>query len=167
MILLKSYVVALSFAACLVGSGAVTQTFAQQPVQPWERDLRKFYNRDRKVLQPRIRNPAQDALRKLRRDPLAKLGLPANKALLPPVVTKIAEPTFSPYTAGYDRYGDGAVTREEYFSSQRRHYGQGVGSANRRMRAINRLGSQFRNADINRDGKVTAKNLNSLPGARF
>jgi hypothetical protein len=164
---LKSSFVGLLIAASLFGSVAMTQALAQQPVQSWERDLQKFYNRDRKVLQPRIPNPAQDALRKLRRDPLAKLGLPANQGALRQEAPEIVEPTFSPFTAGHDRDGDGAVTREEYFSSQRRHFAPGGGSASRRQRALSRLDSQFRNADIDRDGKVTAKELNSLPGARF
>jgi hypothetical protein len=147
----------------------MTQALAQQPVQPWERDLQKYYNRDKKILQPKFRNPAQDALRKLRRDPLAKLGLPTNQGALRQEAPQTVEPTFSPFTAGYDRDGDGAVTREEYLSSQRRHFGPGGGggSARRYQRSLNRLNSQFRNADIDRDGKVTAKELDSLPGARF
>jgi len=165
--MLRTFFVSLLITAGLFGSVAVTQAIAQQQVQPWERDLQKFYNRDKKVLQPRLKNPAQDALRKLRRDPLAKLGLPANRGVLREESPKTVEPTFSPFTAGHDRDGDGAVTREEYFSSQRRNFAPGGGSANRRQRALSRLNSQFRNADVDRDGKVTAKELNSLPGARF
>ncbi len=164
---LRTSILSLLIAAGLVGSGGITQVYGQQLVRPWERDLQRLYNQDRKVLQPRLPNPAQDALRKLRRDPLAKLGLPANQAPLPQNSPETIEPTFSPNTAGYDRDGDGGVTREEYFSSQRRSYGAGVGSSSRRQRALSRLDSQFRAADIDRDGKVTAQELNSLPGARF
>ena len=167
MVFLKSSFVGLLIAASFVGSGVMTQVFAQQSVQTWERNLQKFYNRDKQVLQPRIRNPAQDALRKLRRDPLAKLGLPANQAPLAEEALEIVKPMFSPFTGGDDRDRDGAVTREEYFSSQRRHFGPGRGSASRRQRSLSRLDSQFRNADIDRDGKVTAKELDSLPGVRF
>jgi hypothetical protein len=165
--MLKKPFIGLLIASGLFGLAPMPQALAQQQVQPWERDLQKFYNRDRKVLQPRLRNPAQEALRKLRRDPLAKLGLPTNQGVLRQETPKIVEPTFSPFAAGHDRDGDGAVTREEYFSSQRRHFAPVGGSATRRQRALNRLNSQFRNADIDRDGKVTAKELNSLPGVRF
>ena len=147
--------------------GWPTQALAQQPAQPWERDLQKYYNRDKTILQPKFRNPAQDALRKLRRNPLAKLGLPTNQSALRQEAPQTVEPTFSLSTAGYDRDGDGVVTRKEYLSSQRRRFGPGGGLARRYQRSVNRLNSQFRNADIVRDGKVTAKELNSLPGTRF
>ncbi len=123
----------------LIGSGAMFQVSAQQQVQPWERDLQKFYNQDRKVLQPRLRNPAQEALRKLRRDPLARLGLPGNPLPLPEDAPTDGEPVLSPFAAGYDRNGDGAVTREEYFANQRRQFGVGAGSARRQQRALRRL----------------------------
>ena len=163
----KTQILSVLILSGLIASGAMFEVSAQQQVQPWERDLQKFYNQDRKVLQPRLRNPAQEALRKLRRDPLARLGLPGNQAPLPENAPANEEPVFSPFAADYDRNGDGAVTREEYFSKQRRQFGVGAGSASRQQRALRRLYSQFRNADIDRDGKVTAQELNSLPGVRF
>jgi hypothetical protein len=145
----------------------MTQALAQQPAQPWERDLQKYYNRDKKILQRKFRNPALDRLRKSRRDPLAKLGLLTSQGALRQEVPQTVEPTFSPSTAGYDRDGDGAVTWKEYLSSQRRHFGPGGGSARRYQRSLNLLNSQFRSADIDRDGKFAAKEWNSLPGTRF
>lgn len=121
------------------------QVSAQLPIQPWERDLQKFYNQDRKMLQLRLRIPAP----------------------LPDDTPTDDEPVFSPFAAGYDRNGDGAVTREEYFANQRRELGVGAGSASRQQRGLRRLDSQFRNADIDHDGKVTARELNSLPCARI
>ena len=106
-------------------------------------------------------------MRKLRRNPIAELGLPTKQSALRQEAPQTVEPTFSLSTAGYDRDGDGVVTRKEYLSSQRRRFGPGGGSARRYQRSMNRLNSQFRNADIVRDGKVTAKELNSLPGTRF
>ena len=77
----------------------------------------KIFNREKKFLQPIFRNSAQDALRKLRRDPLAKLGLPINQGAVRQEEPQTVEQTFIPFTAGYDCDGDGAVTRQEYLSS--------------------------------------------------
>jgi hypothetical protein len=165
--LFKSSPVGLLIAAGLVGPAAMTQALAQQPAQSWERDLQKYYNRDKTILQPKFRYLAQDALRKLHRNLLAKLGLPTNQGALRLEAPQTVEPTFSLSTAGYDRDGDGAVTRKEYLSSQGRGFGPRGGSDRRYQGSLNRLNAQFRNADIDRDGKVTAKELNSLPGTRF
>lgn len=165
--LFKSSPVGLLIAAGLVGPAAMTQALAQQPAQSWERDLQKYYNRDKTILQPKFRYLAQDALRKLHRNPLAKLGLPTNQGALRLEAPQTVEPTFSLSTAGYDRDGDGAVTRKEYLSSQGRGFGPRGGSDRRYQGSLNRLNAQFRNADIDRDGKVTAKELNSLPGTHF
>ncbi|MBK19825.1 MAG: hypothetical protein CMM52_13410 [Rhodospirillaceae bacterium] len=159
--------VGTGFMAIPFSTDGAAQGYNQRSLQPWERELQKFYNQRRKILEPQIHNPVRETLRKLRRDPLSKLGLPSHGRLAPQGSPGDAPPALSPYVSGYDSNGDGAISRDEYFSRQRRSFGYGAANASRRQRALSKLESQFRRADIDRDGKVTAEELSSQPGVRF
>ena len=62
--------------------------------------------------------------------------------------------------------GDGAISQSEYFQGRSRLSNLGVKSGRNDQRRTQRLQSQFRNADSNRDGKVSPLELQSV-GARF
>ena len=76
---------------------------------------------------------------------------------------KAAPPRYEAYR-WLDSDRDGFISRQEYFSG--RSSVTFAGQARRRA-ALRRLDSRFRDADRNRDGRVSAGELEGLGNARF
>ena len=74
---------------------------------------------------------------------------------------------FAPTVSPLDTDGDGAVTRQEYFGARARFVPSGRQSIARARRASERLVTQFRALDANRDGLVTPDETALYPDARF
>ena len=163
------------------GPGDATPEFRQgvvnqkaRTLKPWERELGKFYQRQRLPASPSA--PAartfeqlnRDPLAKINKDPLARLGFGSHVKLpSAPVAPTAPAPAFDPGVARLDSDNDGAVSRDEYVRGNDRQFGTGgAGSARQRV-FRERLSSQFGNADLNRDGKVSPEELQSIPGTRF
>jgi len=154
----------------LAASGAMAQQ-TRDPLmpdsaklRPWEERLRKFYNQG---------NPQEEvdrATKRLYEDPLHRLGEPENRALDPntPQGTANVPPlTLQPGVLELDRDNDGSVSREEYFLGRGRSMSPQDRYGSRGRRIMERLDSQFRNVDRNRDGKVTPEELRQNGGGRF
>ena len=130
-------------------------------VYPWERKGEKL-------------------LRDARRDPMAKirareekglksLGLPSNKKSF----GSKKEAAATPETVGLDRYSsldsdrNGSISRQEYMSGRFRASRNGVAGNSKQRRYKSRLNSNFRGADTNRDGKISASEVGALGKRRF
>ncbi len=131
-------------------------------LRPWEKRLDRFYSRG---------NPQQDTNRATKRlydDPLRKLGEPENKLPGPNTAPGAAPPaTLQRGVVELDRDNNGSISREEYFRGRTPFMTPQDRVSNRGRRMMDRLDSQFRNADRNRDGKVTAEELQQGGGRRF
>jgi hypothetical protein len=163
------------------GSEDATPEFRQgvvnqkaRTLKPWERELGKFYQRQRLPASPgasvgrTFEQLNRDPLAKINRDPLARLGFGGHVKLpQAPVAPTAPAPAFDPGVARLDTNNDGAVSREEYVRGNDRQFGTGgAGSARQRLYR-ERLSSQFGNADLNRDGMVSPEELQGIPGTRF
>jgi len=148
-------------------------------VPSWERSLQQYYDRERMARQRAtdplagLRTSALDRrqamLRRFYGDPSRALGLPANPQL-PGSETDdpaVAPPAFAPTVSLLDIDGDGAVSRQEYFNARARFIPLGPQSFARSRRASQRLASQFRALDVNKDGRVTPDETAPYPDARF
>jgi hypothetical protein len=132
-------------------------------LRPWEQRLERFYNEG---------NPQRETDRatgRLYDDPLHRLGEPENRPLDPsaPAGPAASPPVLQPGVVELDRDNSGGINREEYFRGRMPFMTpqDRLGSRGRRM--IDRLDSQFRNADRNRDGIVTPEELQGSENGRF
>ena len=165
----------LSIAVLVAGSVlAANDAFAQKskriprmPAQyrnlPWQDTLEKHY---------RAANPQTEidkARSTLFRDPTRVLGLPSNEInQQKPSKTPSATPgAQDPALVQLDANGDGAISRSEYFQGRSRPTNLGYRSETAKQFQDQRLRSQFRDTDFNRDGKVTADELAARGGGRF
>jgi hypothetical protein len=122
---------------------------------PWDDKVKRFYSRG---------DPQQEidrARRRLYDDPLHRLGVPENRFEDPhaPDAPRTAPPAFDPGVSRLDNDRDGAISREEYFQGRTRLITPGFRGEQRQRRHQERLDSRFRDADRNRDGKITAEEL--------
>lgn len=118
--------------------------------------------------------------REAQRDPMAKirarelkgfyaLGLPSNiKAL-----RKSKSSSQSTASSGLDRYSrldrdrNGSISRQEYMAGRSRVSRNGVAGKSKQRRYKSRLNNNFRAADSNRDGKISASEIGALGKRRF
>ena len=162
---------ALMVAAPLaMATGALAQQTKRSPYLPkpyknvpWQKALENYY---------RPINPQRDidrAKRTLFRDPGKKLGLPSHGISRPkaPNAPVVAPVTLDPVVSHLDIDGDGSISRSEYFQGRSRQSNLGVKTNRNNQRRTQRLGSQFRQTDLNGDGKVTAAELQSRGSGRF
>lgn len=138
-------------------------------VAPLDQALKRFYERERRLFQA---NPLLDTarmIRRLYRDPLRDLGFPENKAIkrsreaLEPEFTLVLPAGISEL----DRNNDGVISRGEYIQGRNRHLAVGPNSRFRREMILRRYAANFRRADLDRDGVVSARELASAPEIRF
>lgn len=136
---------------------------------PLDRALKRFYERERRLFQA---NPLLDTaamIRRLYRDPLRDLGFPENKAIKQS--RRALEPEFTLVLpagiAELDRDNDGVISRVEYIRGRNRHLAAGPDSPLRREMILRRYAANFRRADIDGDGIVSAVELASGPEIRF
>lgn len=149
---------AFILAATLMPAAELSAQGANSPTaQPWDDRVKRFYGRgepDREF---------DRAKRKLFGDPLHdRMGLPENRLNDPDVpdgTQSTAPPAFDQRTLELDRDRDGAISREEYFQGKTRNVTPGFRGERRHQRVLDRLDTQFRKADRDRDGKVTPAEL--------
>jgi hypothetical protein len=132
-------------------------------LRPWEQRLDRFYNQG---------NPQREtdkATGRLFGDPLHRLGEPENKPFSPhaPTGPGTAPPTLRPGVAELDRDNSGTITREEYFRGRTPFMTPQDRIGSRGRRTMDRLNSQFRDLDRNRDGIVTPEEVQQGGGSRF
>lgn len=129
---------------------------------PWQKTLDRYF----RSANPQIE--IDKAKNTVFRDQSAVLGLPSNVIRQPsrPNVPVVAPVTLAPVVSHLDADGDGAISQSEYFQGRSRLSNIGVKSDRNSQRRTQRLQSQFRNADSNRDGKVSPLELQSV-GSRF
>lgn len=177
-------VIAAVLGAVIVVGAAQAQTrfrgiFGKPISLSWERNLQRYYDRERMARQRGV-NPLaglrtvgldrrRARLRRFYADPARRLGLPANPRLRDPP-TGAPPPAllvFAPTIALLDADGDGAVSRREYFTGRARFVPAGARGFARAQRLNQRLVAQFRALDANRDGRVTPDETTPYPNARF
>ena len=129
---------------------------------PWQKTLDRYF----RPANPQIE--IDKAKNTVFHDQGAVLGLPSNRITQPnrPNAPVVAPVTLAPVVSHLDIDGDGAISQSEYFQGRSRLSNLGVKSGRNDQRRTQRLQSQFRNADSNRDGKVSPLELQSV-GARF
>jgi len=134
-------------------------------IMPWEKNLQKFLRRQNLALPS---TTTDRVLRRLNRDPMARLGYEANRP--PPSApqsTVPVGPTFEPGVSQLDTNLDGSVSRDEYFRGRDRRFAIGDKSPTRRRVYLQKLDSRFGYADQDGNGKVSPEELSTVPGARF
>jgi len=165
------------------GNVLVNPTGVQAPRLPWqtqpswERDLQRYYDRQRMARQrggdplAGLRTTGLDRRRAMLRqfygDPARALGLPANPRFGDSPESTAPPLEFAPNVSPLDVNGDGAVTRNEYFSARQRFVLPAPRNLSQAQRATRRLDTQFRALDANKDGIVTPDETAPYPDARF
>ena len=156
------------FAAVLIGAlvagAAPTIVLAQQQPKPfpWERDADKFFSRGI----PKVENPIDKRIQK----GLKSLGLPTQPKL---DITKDAQPLPEPpglseaVIPRLDSNRDGVVSQQEYMVGRQRPATAGGQGTLQHVRRVQRLNSRFRAADSNRDGRLSASEIDAMKGRRF
>lgn len=141
-------------------------------VLPWDAEVKRFRQRSGRLLGPDPQARLDQALRKLNQDPMARLGYSANVPQSrdpeagPAAAAPAAPPAFDRFS-GMDRDRDGAISRQEYMSARSRFFPAGRTGATRRRAVTARLKARFRRMDSNRDGRITAEELESPGDLRF
>lgn len=181
-IVAAGFAAAVSSASVRAQSGGNTllnPTGKQSAILPWERSLQRYYDRERLARQrgadplSGLRTTALDRrqalLRRFYGDPARALGLPANPNLPDPLTGAPATSPleFAPTVSPLDINGDGAVTQQEYFNARARFVPGGAQGTARARRARERLISQFRALDADRDGRITPNETALYPNPRF
>jgi hypothetical protein len=163
---------ALMVAAPLVmATGALAQQTKRSPylpkpakIKPWQKKLDRTYR-------PRNqRRRLNRAKRSLNRDFGKQLGLPSHAKINQPKgpnAPVVAPVTLDPVVSHLDIDRDGSISRSEYLQGRSRLSNFGVKTNRNNQRQTKRLASQFRRADSNRDGKVSAQELQSYGSGRF
>lgn len=142
---------------------AASASAQQQPVPfPWEKDANMFLNRGA----PKIDNPIDRRIQ----EGLRKLGLPDQPD---PNGNRETEPEAPPpglsqsLLPRLDSDGDGSVSRNEYLTARQRPAVAGQRGSQMHLQRRERLDSQFRAADRNHDGRLSAEELDAMEGRRF
>ncbi|MEX2455295.1 MAG: EF-hand domain-containing protein [Rhodospirillaceae bacterium] len=136
----------------------------QQPTPfPWERDADRFFNQG---VVPKYDNPLDRNIR----EGLRTLGLPdqpqldttidSGPAPEPPGLSDTVLPEL-------DANGNGYISRDEYFSARQRAPVVGGRGTERHLHRRDRMDSRFRTADSNRDGRLSAEEIDAMEGRRF
>jgi hypothetical protein len=138
-------------------------------VAPLDQELRRFYERERRLFQANPLLNSAKMIRRLYRDPLRDLGFPENKAIkrsleaLEPELTLVLPAGI----AELDRDNNGTISRIEYIRGRNRHLAAGPDSGLKREMTLRRYAANFRRADIDGNGVVSAQELASAPEIRF
>lgn len=146
-------------AASIIGVGA-----AQAQTQPKEFSWERKTNQ---LLQPKKINRLDRAQRVLNRN-LRQLNLPKNR-----IFDSKAAAVLAPPSSDVTRYGgldsdrDGFISRGEYMTGRSRPVRAGSHGVTRNNSRQSRLHSRFRAADRNRDGRLSASELQSVRNRRF
>ena len=146
-------------AASVIGVGAALAQTQPAPFS-WERKTNK-------LLQPKRVDWIGHARRVLNRD-IRALNLSKNR-----IFGTTAEETVAPPLPDVARYGrfdsnrDGLISRDEYLAGRSRHVRAGARGVARRNSRQSRLHSRFRAADRNRDGQLSAAELQRVRNRRF
>jgi len=139
------------------------KTVKRAKVESWQDAIKKLYP---------SANPQSDvdkAKSSLYRDPGKAIGLPKNPIIHPtsPTAPAVAPVTLDPALSALDSDGNGSISRKEYLQGRTRIMSPGVRTNRLSQRQAQRLKSQFRRTDLNRDGVVTAEELQASGGGRF
>lgn len=148
----------------LVAGGVPSIAFAQQQPKPfpWENDANRFLNRG----VPKVENPIDKRIN----EGLRSLGLPTQPQL---DITKDAQPLPEPpglsesVLPRLDTNRDGTVSQQEYLFGRQRPSVAGQQGTLNHVRRSQRLNSRFREADKNRDGRLSAPEIDAMKGRRF
>jgi hypothetical protein len=146
-------------AASAIGIGLV-EAQTQPEAFSWERKTNQ-------LLQPTKINRLDRAQRVRNRD-LRQLNLPKNR-IFGSNTEAIAAPQ-SPDLTRYSRLDsdrDGSISRSEYLTGRSRPVRAGASGATRNNSRQSRLHSRFRAADRNRDGRLSASELQNVRNRRF
>ncbi len=156
------------FAAVLIGAlvaGASPSLVLaqQQPTPfPWEQKTDRFLNRG----VPKVENPIDrrinEGLRSLGMPTQPKLDITQDAAPLPepPGLSQTVLPRL-------DANRDGQVSQQEYRFGRDRPGVAGERGTLNHLRRTQRLNSRFRAADRNRDGRLSAPEIDAMKGRRF
>jgi len=146
-------------AACWI-SAAAAQT--QPAPLPWEK-------RAREILEPKLPDNENPLDRQFQQN-LKRLGLPPQ----PPLDTGADEAPAEPppglstvIVPQMDSNHDGYVSRDEYFANRGRGRTAGSVGTQHYLQRQNRMDSRFRNADRNRDGRLSPEEIDEIGNARF
>ncbi|MGB0631750.1 MAG: hypothetical protein ACPGRZ_13755 [Alphaproteobacteria bacterium] len=135
----------------------------QQPTPfPWEKNADRFLRQGL----PKIENPIDKRIN----EGLKRLGLPPQPKLditgetvpqeQPPGLSETVMPTL-------DQNRNGFVSRDEYMRSRRGLLHAGRRGAEYHIRRDQRFDSRFRDADRNRDGRLSPDEIDRMKGRRF
>lgn len=160
-VIVSAATIALAIPVAHVNVAAAQQTQTGQPAAPeWDDRVKRFYGRGD------TQREIDGATRRLYEDPLHKHGAPENRLDDPRTPDSASgAPHFDSGVRRLDDNRDGAISRQEYFQGRSRMVAPGLRGDDRLRRQQERLNSQFRDADRNRDGKVTPDELRR--GSRF
>ena len=147
-------------AAVFLAAPAAAQ---QQPKPfPWEKGTERFFRQGL----PKIENPIDKRID----EGLKRLGLPPQPKLditgetvpqeEPPGLSETVLPNL-------DSNRNGFVSRDEYMRSRRRGRIAGARGTERYVRRGQIFDSRFRTADTNRDGRLSAAEIDRMKGRRF
>jgi hypothetical protein len=148
----------------LVAGAAPSVVLAQQQPKPfpWETDADKFFSRGI----PKVENPIDKRINQGLRSP----GLQTQPQL---DITKDAPPLPEPpglsevILPRLDTNRDGTVSQQEYLSGRQRRSVAGEQGTLSNVRRAQRLNSRFRAADQDRDGRLSATEIDAMKGRRF
>lgn len=134
----------------------------QPPPFPWEKGADNFFRQGI----PKIENPIDKRIN----EGLKRLGLPPQPKLditgetvpqeEPPGLSDTVLPRI-------DHNRNGFVSRDEYMRSRRRGLTAGARGIERYVRREQRFDARFRAADTNRDGRLSATEIDRMQGRRF
>ena len=160
-VVLSAATIALAVPVVHVNVAAAQQTQTGKPAAPpWDDRVKRFYGRGD------TQQEIDGATRRLYDDPLRKYGVPENRRGDPRAPDSASTaPGFDYGVRRLDDNRDGAISRQEYFQGRARMVAPGLQGNERLRRQQERLNSQFRDADRNRDGKITPDELRR--GSRF
>ena len=152
--------IAVGLAVIVTATPSVAQK-KNSAIYPWERKGEQFRRGTQRDPMAKIRAREEKGLK--------ALGLPSNKKFSGHKNKAAA----SPETAGLDRYAgldsdrNGSISRQEYMSGRFRASRNGVAGNAKQRRYKSRLNSNFRAADTNRDGRISASEIGALGKRRF
>lgn len=152
----------------------------QKPyVPPWDKALRRFYERElqrlnereKLLLRPDPYARSERAVRRLYDEYIRKLGLPENRPIQtdPAGTEPAAPPPLPDEVLALDSDHDGVVTRREYMEHRFRHRPVAAGPAieARRRSYQGRASSRFNGVDRDGDDRLTTEELRGVRDPRF